>query len=397
MKKISVIVPIYRGNHYIPNLIRMLEKNWRYVNIEESVEIELVLVNDFPTEELKVDERWRKNISLIGISNKYNRGIHFSRVQGVLHSSGDHILFLDQDDLISNIYIKEQLNALSSYDAIICNGKNSNELIYRNKTELYRTIDLNEYKRGYNWIVSPGQVLIKREAIPFEWMENILNENGADDYFLWTLMFCKKCKIGIHDKILYWHLISDINTSNDLEGMTKSIFEMVDKMRYLGYLTYEEETEIKKRRINALPSKNESISLKEITMKDYEKERDYKRMLERWMVLRDRKIFIAKYFNKRFLRKIAIYGVGIFGRHLYYELQESNIQITCFIDRNQEMKLEGIETVAPGEKIEIVDAIVVTPFMEYTQIREMLKEFYECEIISIKSILQNADCELQEE
>lgn len=389
MKRISVIIPIYKGNSYIPNLICMLEDNWKHANETESIEIELVLVNDFPTEKIKVEKQWVKNILWKEVTNEQNRGIHFSRVHGLLRSSGSIILFLDQDDIISPVYVREQIKALGNYDAIICNGKNCSRLIYENAMELRRAIQGEEYKNGYNWIVSPGQVLLKREAIPEEWIDNILDTNGGDDYFLWAMMFCKSSKIGIHDKVLYWHLITDENTSNNKAEMNKSVFQMVDRMRAMGYLSKEEEEKIKEKRINNVLQRTFSIE-------DYEKERNYKQLLELWMTLREKNISVNQYFEKRIFKRIAIYGVGIFGRHLYYELKNSTIEVECFIDQNSKGELEGVEIIMPGKQIKSVDVIVVTPFMEYVKIRDSLRKFYSCEIISINSVLQNADCELQE-
>ena len=138
----------------------MLEENWKSVNKIEPISIEMVLVNDFPDEKLEIKEQLIKNISWIEITNKQNCGIHFSRVQGLLYSSGDYVLFLDQDDKISPVYIREQIVEMESADAIICNGKNLSNLIYRNQEELNRAVEMKEYLKGNNQIVSPGQVLL---------------------------------------------------------------------------------------------------------------------------------------------------------------------------------------------------------------------------------------------
>ena len=72
MKIVSVIVPIYKGNRYIQDLIYMLEENWKFANAVDSMEIELVIINDFPTEKMIVDQQWIKNISCVQIVNKRN-------------------------------------------------------------------------------------------------------------------------------------------------------------------------------------------------------------------------------------------------------------------------------------------------------------------------------------
>lgn len=387
MKKVSVIIPIYKGNCYISNLIHMLEENWESANKAEDVNIEMILINDFPSEKLAIEEQSIKNISLVEVVNRQNCGIHFSRVQGFLQSSGDYVLFLDQDDKISPVYLKEQLKELGNDDMVICNGKNYNNLIYKNAAELSRAVNESEYKNGYNRIISPGQVLLRRKAIPSEWLNNVLKQNGADDFFLWMLMFCKKRRIGIHDKVLYCHMISGENASSDLAGMYWSVIEVAEIMKILGYLTSEEEIKIKKR----------WIIKDKVPFEMYHKEQKYKKILEKWMVLKERKLSVESSLTKCNINKIAIYGGGILGKHLYYELQGGNVHVECFIDQNDKTVIMGVKTVAPGIPIEPVDAIIVTPIMEFAQIRERLREHYSCDIVSIESVISNVDCELQDD
>lgn len=390
VKKISVIIPIYKGNTFISQLVYMLEENWRNINKIEMVDIEMILVNDFPAEKLEIKEQWVRNISWIQITNKQNCGIHFSRIQGLKHSTGDYILFLDQDDKISPVYVREQMIALESADAIICNGKNLSNLIYKNAEELHRAVDKEEYRKGANRIVSPGQVLLRKSAIPEEWVSNILIRNGADDYFLWMLMFCKNKKIKIHNKVLYWHLLSDVNTSKNADEMNNSVFEMISKMQKLGYLSLEEEKQIEQNR-------NRLRTPEIVTDEKYRKEKLYKQILEMWMTLRDRKITVDGFLEKMGIKKIAIYGGGILGRHLYYELRETNITVVCFLEQNRNVNISGIKMIVPGEPIEDVDAIIITPMIEYDKIREYLSRKYDSALISIETVIYNADCELMTE
>ena len=119
-----------------------------------------------------------------------------------------------------------------------------------------------------------------------------------------------------------------------------------------------------------------------------------KQILEMWMVLRDRKVTIDNFLIKMGIKKIAIYGGGILGKHLYYELRETDITVVCFLDWNRKVDLLGIKTIIPGEPIESTDAIIITPIMEYEKIREDLHKQYDFDIISIETVIYNADCEL---
>ena len=232
--------------------------------------------------------------------------------------------------------------------------------------------------------------MLRRDAIPPEWMERTLEHNGADDYLLWMLLFWKGRRMTVQDKVLYWHLISDSNTSGNWDEMNHSVIEMAERMKRLGYLTGKEAEDIRKTR-------RFSGDKIEISYEMYEQEKKYKLMLDLWMTLRERKISVENFLSKMGMKRIAVYGGGIFGRHLCHELRDSGIEVACIMDKNQDVAIEGLETIEPGKPIGLADAIIVTPFMQYTQIKDQLKRCYPCEIISIEAVLFNMDCKLEEE
>jgi hypothetical protein len=194
----------------------------------------------------------------------------------------------------------------------------------------------------------------------------------------------------VQDKVLYWHLISDSNTSGNWDEMNHSVIEMAERMKRLGYLTGKEAEDIRKTR-------RFSGDKIEISYEMYEQEKKYKLMLDLWMTLRERKISVENFLSKMGMKRIAVYGGGIFGRHLCHELRDSGIEVACIMDKNQDVAIEGLETIEPGKPIGLADAIIVTPFMQYTQIKDQLKRCYPCEIISIEAVLFNMDCKLEEE
>ena len=110
---VSVIIPIYKGNGYIESLLNKIEKNYQ----ESQKEIEVIFVNDYPDEEIIV--------------------IHQTRINGLKKALGKYILFLDQDDEISDFFIKSQLEHIGNADLCIANGimesENGKCLIYKNQ------------------------------------------------------------------------------------------------------------------------------------------------------------------------------------------------------------------------------------------------------------------------
>lgn len=120
---ISIIIPIYKGKKYIKKQILQIEDSAREVKMN----LELVLVNDFPEEPLDEGVSSDK-IRIAVIQTDTNRGIQGARVTGLNSARGKYVLFLDQDDIISPDYFKSQLESIGDADVCVCdcivNGKN---------------------------------------------------------------------------------------------------------------------------------------------------------------------------------------------------------------------------------------------------------------------------------
>ena len=180
---VSVIIPIYKGNGYIESLLNKIEKNYQ----ESQKEIEVIFVNDYPDEEIIVGSQHDFPIRII--NNEMNQGIHQTRINGLKKSLGKYILFLDQDDEISDFFIKSQLEHIGDADLCIANGimesENGKCLIYKNqKSQDYLKKQIG-FIKVRDLIVSPGHCLIKKTSIPEYWTKHVMSVNSADDYFLW--------------------------------------------------------------------------------------------------------------------------------------------------------------------------------------------------------------------
>ena len=110
---VSIIIPIYKGNGYIESLLNKIEKNYQ----GSQKEIEVIFVNDYPDEEIIVGSQHDFPIRII--NNEMNQGIHQTRINGLKKAVGKYILFLDQDDEISDFFIKSQLEHIGDADLCI--------------------------------------------------------------------------------------------------------------------------------------------------------------------------------------------------------------------------------------------------------------------------------------
>lgn len=192
---ISVIVPIYKGKKYLRHLTDILDRNFYLFNQMFSGENEVLFINDDPTDKLGISDCYYEgtNLKIHMVNLDTNHGIHGARVSGLRKAKGDYIVFLDQDDEIEENYIVSQCEKIGNADAVLCNGYMSKYLmpgvqdIYLSREAQTRATDLQSFW-DYNPIVSPGQMMIRKNRIPGVWTENIIKGNGVDDYCLWIAM-----------------------------------------------------------------------------------------------------------------------------------------------------------------------------------------------------------------
>lgn len=229
--KISVIVPLYGGKKYLPQIMNMLLQNREEGH--GGFEIELILVNDLPDETISYDDIGQDHaIRVILLSNRKNRGIHYSRVRGLSHASGEYIHFLDQDDKIAGNFYQSQIQRMKKRDdVVVANGiaeyESYSKLLYRYRFMQWTVKYAWFYIRFDSRIISPGQCLIRKSSIPEIWKTNILRRNGADDYFLWLVMLSLGKHFGLNRKVLYTHKYTSANASADRESMRMSVEEML--------------------------------------------------------------------------------------------------------------------------------------------------------------------------
>ena len=366
---ISVIVPLYYGNKYVYNIREMIKKN--EVKLKENgknVDVELIFINDSPDEKIIINEDERIQL----YNNEFNMGVQRSRIEGLKHSTGKYVLFLDQDDTIAENYLLSQLECIGEADAVVCNG------YYRRDKLIYDTTRNVEIKKNVfcytrHVIISPGQVLIKRESIPQEWCIDILQHPGTDDYLLWVLMCANNATFLVNMKPLYTHVENGSNTFLHWKDMGDSLKEVISYVEGAGKLSRHE--------LDQLIS-SAKISINKLN--------DYARLEEKWKIANRWNIVLTNYFNNKNIYEIAIYGYGVIGEMVVRELQEEGVEIKYLIDqdsalyRNPEYKIYNSAEVLP-----YVDLVIVTPLFAFEEIRLKLKAQNLGYVISLEEILDD--------
>lgn len=113
----------------------------------------------------------------------------------------------------------------------------------------------------------------------------------------------------------------------------------------------------------------------------------YFNLLEQWMSIKEGDKVVSTYFEKNGYYKIALYGLGKIGNHLLKELEGTDIQVSYAIDARGEKLNTDIVVYTPDDEIPDVDVIVVTATFDYDNIKNVLEEKTDIQVISIDDVI----------
>ena len=114
-KKISIIVPVYNLEKYLPRCLNSV-CNQTYKNLE------IILVDDGSTDKSSdICDNWAKKDSRIIVIHKKNGGVSSARNAGIKKATGEYIHFVDGDDWLElNCY--EKIVELNSNKTVMFNA-----------------------------------------------------------------------------------------------------------------------------------------------------------------------------------------------------------------------------------------------------------------------------------
>ncbi|MCM1261845.1 MAG: glycosyltransferase family 2 protein [Butyrivibrio sp.] len=377
MKIVSIITPLYHGEQYIPRLIQMAEACQKVLG--DSISLELVLSNDDPEGSIEEDT-YSDTISVILLDTKINRGIQGARVQGLKRSSGEYIVFLDQDDIMYPDYVKSQLSCIGDADAVVCRCIHENKQFYNVDRKFEDVVSEEHMLTKGNPIISAGQVLLRRESIPELWIDNIMETNCADDYLLWLCMLAGKAEFALNQNILFEHTVNGSNLSLDYKRMILSLDEMYDILSENKAFDDEKLRKISNMRRNAM---FDWIAL-------LEKFRDMFMTLNMIAICREKGCPFGKRLKDKGVQRVAIYGAGYLGKRLVGELAEYNIETIFFIDRNADYLKEEVPVYKLEDAPDNIDMVIISLVRNYNPVKSLLREKYNVGIYTIREIIERS-------
>lgn len=156
MKKISIIVPVYKTEQYLDRCVESIV-NQTYKNLE------IILVDDGSTDNCTaMCDKWAEKDNRIKVIHKENGGVSSARNAGIDIASGEYIGFVDGDDWIDT----------DMYDFLMSHFDDDTDIVRCSYRKVYENSDTEE-------IVNDGSIK-KMKADDFLIdliLDNALNSN----------------------------------------------------------------------------------------------------------------------------------------------------------------------------------------------------------------------------
>ena len=227
---ISIILPTFNRSHLLASTINN-------VMTQTFLDYELIVINDHSTDNTEqiVKKLQLKNQCIKYIKNDQNVGCAESRKIGYQQSSGEIIVFLDDDDTWDKDKLMKQYHLLKHtyYDMVISDYyiKQNEKLIYQNMEKFG-----NDFKNQI--LKAPGpffqSIMITKKTI--DAMESPFDCDAvpSEDWNFFIELAKLNIKVGhIAEPLFTWHLNHD-NQSLDLEKEALALEYIVKKhIKYL--------------------------------------------------------------------------------------------------------------------------------------------------------------------
>ena len=115
MPKVSIIVPVYKAEAFLPRCIEN-------ILAQSFPDFELILVDDRGPDKSGelCDAYARKDPRIRVIHKEQNEGASAARNTGLDHATGDYIMFCDSDDAVSPEWVKHLLEGADSNALAVC-------------------------------------------------------------------------------------------------------------------------------------------------------------------------------------------------------------------------------------------------------------------------------------
>lgn len=110
--------------------------------------------------------------------------------------------------------------------------------------------------------------------------------------------------------------------------------------------------------------------------------------LNEWMdKKRKNPLKLVEFLEEYKTGRIAIYGAGEIGLHLYKELCVSNIEVICFIDRSKIEVGARVPVYSLQDELPEIDTVIISVVHSQEKIKESILEKMNCNILFLEELI----------
>ncbi|MBR0423555.1 MAG: glycosyltransferase [Clostridia bacterium] len=247
--KISVVVPVYNTERYLPTCLdSLVNQNFR--------DIEIICVNDGSTDKsVAILNEYAKKDSRIRIINQENQGVSEARNTGIRESKGKYISFVDSDDYVDPKIYEKGYELIDSNDADVYSMKE--ETFYNGanliKEKPYNSSKVFVYGDGEKTIDFPNKTYGIKLGVVWNklYRKSLITDNnfkfekdiyfGEDTIFNWILFTRVKKVINDENRLYFYRssrpgsIMSTVDASKKIENYIAIARRLVEEYNTTNY------------------------------------------------------------------------------------------------------------------------------------------------------------------
>lgn len=126
---------------------------------------------------------------------------------------------------------------------------------------------------------------------------------------------------------------------------------------------------------------------KQIYFKRISREKRYLNVMHQWFILMEKNMPLSDLLKRYCVNEVAVYGMGILGRHVIRELEDTGITVSYGIDQKKMDAYKGIQVYTPGDSLQRVDAVINTVVWAQGEIEQKLKSKLGCSVLNLEELV----------
>lgn len=429
---ISIIMPTYNRGYIIETAVDSVKR-------QTYQDYELIIVDDGSTDDTAERIKNYKDTNIKYYLLECNKGANYARNYGITQANGEFLAFLDTDNVWDDCFLENRIQTLYDKNADFVFGRIMR--VSGEKEKIWPDNPVEEMSNResviktmfFGNLIDTNTVLMKKKCC--------IEVNGFDEKLQrfqdWDMFFRILCRDEFHiffsDDVLVKGNIQKNSISNQTDLYWEArlyIFKkyislyrekgcLFDVVYYLINSSQEynvsEEIELKiltalewsdligifpkmKKMNVTIQESRKYFEMSENTFKghmnDFRKNEIIMRLQQSWLKIMKYGGSVAESLLKLNIKRVIIYGYGVLGESLYEMLKGTEIEIAYFMDqnkRNVQAEIDGIKylhNIHELKKITRVDAIIITPVMDYTDLLDELSKYTDTLILPIHKLIE---------